>query len=126
MTQSTVHCETAQLVKQSSKILLLLLPKLKWHSDQQIFTVFANACGVKQSGTFVSLPLLDRRSLAGFAMTKIRESCSCLQQENEDGMKPVSNSARVIGHCQWRFKSHVFFTPLHAAFNFIARGKCCR
>jgi len=44
---------TAQPVKQSSKILLLLLPKLKWHPDQQISTVFANANGVKQSSTFV-------------------------------------------------------------------------
>lgn len=51
------HCETAQLVKQSSKILLLLLPKLKWHPDQQIFTVFANANGMKQSDTFVVITI---------------------------------------------------------------------
>lgn len=51
------HCETAQLVKQSSKIPLLLPLKFKWHLDQQIFTVFANASGVKQSSTFVVITI---------------------------------------------------------------------
>ncbi|HRO57467.1 MAG TPA: hypothetical protein PK667_12890 [Nitrosomonas europaea] len=44
-------------MKQSSKMQLLLPSKLKWHPDQQIFTVFANANGVKQSDTFVVITI---------------------------------------------------------------------
>lgn len=39
-------------------------------------------------------------------------------------MKSIPNITRVIGRCQYQLKSYVFFTPLHAAFNFIARGQC--
>jgi len=89
------------LKQQPSKMPLLLSSKLKWHPDQHIFTVFANASGVKQSSIFIVITIagslciilscclstglphrLRPLAMTSFVMTmKIRESCSCLQQK---------------------------------------------
>ncbi|WP_300172349.1 hypothetical protein [uncultured Nitrosomonas sp.] len=81
---SAVHCETAQLVKQSSKMQLLLPSKLKWHLDQHIFTVFANARGVKQFSILLSLPLLDRRASYRVAASASPPCNDKLRYDNEN------------------------------------------